>query len=66
MIVYKDILAKLKNAGYNTTRLRHEKILAESTLTNIRTNKSISTDTIDLICRLTKLPVQELIEYRDD
>jgi len=33
MIAYKiDILAALKEKGYNTNRLRKEKLLAESTL----------------------------------
>lgn len=66
MIVYKNILGKLSDAGYNTTRIRREKILSESTLTYIRNGKSISTDTLDTICRLTGLPVEDLIEYQQD
>lgn len=66
MIVYKDILGKLADAGYNTTRIRREKILSESTLTQLRNNKRISTDTLDTVCRLTGLPVEDLIEYRQD
>lgn len=65
MIIYKDILQKLKDAGYTTTRLRREKILSESTLTKLRTNKPISTETLGLICKLTGLPVEELITYED-
>ena len=53
------------DAGYNTTRIRREKILSESTLTYIRNGKSISTDTL-AICRLTGLPVEDLIEYQQD
>lgn len=64
MIIYKDILTKLKDAGYTTTRLRRENIIAESTLTKIRTNRPISTETLGLICELTGLPVEELIEYQ--
>lgn len=66
MIIYKDILQKLKDAGYTTTRLRREKIISESTLTKLRTNKAISTETLGLICKLTGLPVEELIEYKID
>ena len=55
-----------KEAGYTTTRLRREKILSESTLTKLRTNKPISTETLGLICKLTGLPVEELIEYKID
>lgn len=64
MIIYKDILTKLKDAGYTTTRLRKEKIIGESILTRIRNNKAITTDTLDLICELTGLDVSDLIEYR--
>ena len=49
MIVYKDILAKLKEAGYTTTRLRKEKILPESTITRLRNNNPITTETLDTI-----------------
>lgn len=66
MIKYKDILKKLEGAGYSTYRLRKEKLLSEYTLTSIRTNKPINISTLDTICRLTGLPVEELIEYRQD
>ena len=66
MIIYKDILTKLKDAGYNTTRLRREKLLTESTLTKIRNNQPITITTLDTICKLTNLPVEELIEYQPD
>lgn len=66
MIKYKDVLKKLEDAGYSTYRLRKEKLLSEYTLTSIRTNKSISISTLDTICRLTGLPVEELIEYKPD
>jgi len=63
MMIYKDILQKLKDAGYNTTRLRREKIIGESTLTKLRRNEPISTETLGLICELTGLGVADLIEY---
>lgn len=64
MIIYKDILQKLKDAGYNTTRLRREKIISESTITRIRNGEPIKTDTLGLICELTGLDVSDLIEYK--
>lgn len=66
MIEYKEILKKLEKAGYSTYRMRKEKILSEYTLTSIRTNKPINISTLDTICRLTGLPVEELIEYKPD
>lgn len=66
MIIYKDILKKLKDAGYNTNRLRKEKLLPESTLTRIRKGGILNTDTIDRICNLTGLPIEALFEHKPD
>ena len=67
MIVYKgDIITKLKDAGYSTYRLRKEKLLGESTLTMIRQGKLVSLENIDIICNLTKLPISEILEHRQN
>lgn len=64
MIIYKDILKKLKESGYSSARLRKEKLLSESVLSRIRHNQSISIDTLDIICELTDSSVENLIEYK--
>lgn len=64
MIIYKDILKKLKESGYSSARLRKEKLLSESVISRLRHNQSISIDTLDIICELTDLSVDDLIEYR--
>ena len=52
-LVYKiDVLAALKERGYNTTRLRKEKILAESTIQKLRDRSPISWANIAQICDL--------------
>ena len=66
MIIYKDILQKLKDAGYNQTRLRKEKLLPESTMQRIRNGESITMEKLGVICKLTGLPVEELIEYKEE
>lgn len=52
MIIYKDILKKLCNAGYNTNRLRKERLLSESTIQGIREGKPLTAKTIDTVCLL--------------
>ena len=43
MIRYKmDILTALKEAGYNTNRLRKEKLLAEGVIQSLREGKYIA------------------------
>ena len=52
-IVYKiDVLQALKDKGYNTNRLRKEKILAESTIQKLREKKPISWANIAQLCDL--------------
>ena len=54
-IVYKkDILAALKEAGYNTNRLRKEKLLSEGV---------IALQNISKICELLNCQPGDLLEY---
>lgn len=66
MIVYKDILLKLKEAGYDTLRLRKERLLSESVIQAIRENKTIKTSSINTICRLLNCQPGDILEYIDD
>ena len=67
MIKYKiNILEKLKENGYNTTRLKEEKQIKQQTIQNIRKNKYISLETINTICKLCNLQPGDIIEYVED
>lgn len=65
MIVYKEVFEKLKDAGYNTVRIRKEKLIPEGTLQNIRNGKLVNLCTIDTICRITGCKIEDIIEYRE-
>ena len=66
-IIYKgDILAMLKEKGYNTTKLRREKLLAEGVLQSLREGKYISMDNLGRICHLLDCQPADLIEYKKD
>ena len=66
MIVYKNVLQLLKNAGYNTTIIMREKLLPQSTLDALRHNKPLNTKSIDTICRLAKCQPGDILEYIED
>lgn len=66
MIIYKNILQKLKDAGYNTNTIRKEKLLSEATLQNIRENRTITTSTINIICNLTNCKIEDIMEHIKD
>ena len=66
-IVYKiDILATLKEAGYNTNRLRKEKLLSEGVIQSLRENKYIALQNISKICELLNCQPGDLMEYVKD
>ena len=66
-IQYKiDIIAALKEAGYNTNTIRKNKLLSEGTLQSLRNDKYISMDAINKICKLLDCQPADLIYFVDD
>ena len=67
MIQYKcDILTALKEKGYNTNRLRKEKLLAESTIQQLRENKLVSWANIARLCKMLDCQVGDILEYKPE
>ena len=65
-IQYKiDVLAALKAAGYNTNRLRKEKLIAEGVIQSLRAGKAISFSNLAKLCELHCQP-GDLMEYVED
>lgn len=66
-IKYKiDMLAALKDAGYNTTRLRREKLLSESTIQALRIGKMVSLENISRICSMLQCQPGDILEYEQE
>ena len=62
-IKYKgNVLQMLKDAGYNTSRLRNEKLLGEATIQKLREDKLVSWANIDKICELLDCEIGDLVE----
>ena len=67
MLVYKiDVLEQLKNNGYNTNRLRKEKLLGENSIQYIREGKMIGAKALDNICKLLDMQPGNIIKYVED
>ena len=67
MIRFKvDILQLLKNAGYNTGRLRKEKIIGEATIQDMRHGKVVSWKLMNMLCGILKCQPGDLVEYIED
>ena len=63
-IIYKtDILSALKEAGYNTNRIRKEKLLSEGVLQSLRGQKYISMENLARVCALLDCQPGDLIAF---
>lgn len=58
-----DVLPALKEAGYNTNRLRKEKLLGESVIQQLRTGALVSWTNIARICSLLNCQPGDIVEY---
>lgn len=58
-----DVLAALKAAGYNTTKIRKDQLLSESTLQKLRTGEGVAWKNIETICRLLDCQPGDFMEY---
>lgn len=61
-----DVLQALKDNGYNTNRLRQEKLLAEGTIQKLREGKPIGWANISRICELLNCQPDYFLEYSKD
>ena len=61
-----DVLPALKVKGYNTNRIRQEKLLSESTVQKLRTGVGVSWDNLQTLCRLLGCQPGDLIEYVEE
>lgn len=66
MIVFNDVLKRLSENGWSTYRLRKEKQISNGTIDRLRAKQSVSTDTIDTICRLCQCQPGDIISYVDE
>lgn len=58
-----DVLAMLKEAGYNTNKIRKDRIMGESMLQKLRSGQMVSWATLETLCELLECQPGDLIEY---
>lgn len=61
-----DVLAALREKGYTQNRIREEKLIGQSYLTQIRHGELVSWKTIETICSLLGCQPGDLVEYIDN
>lgn len=58
-----DVLAALKEKGYNTNKIRTEGLLSQSTLQKFRNKQGVSWENLETLCSLLDCQPGDLIEY---
>ena len=61
-----DVLAALKEKGYNTNKIRTEGLLSQSTLQKFRNKQGVSWENLETLCALLDCQPADLIEYVKD
>ena len=62
MIVYEKLWKKMNEMGISQYRL-HKEGIGNATIARLRRNETVSTETIDRLCRLLKCDVGDIMEY---
>ena len=58
-----DVLEALRDAGYNSNRIRLENILSQSTLQKLRHGEPVGWANVEILCELLNKQPGELLEY---
>lgn len=58
-----DILARLKECGYSTYKLRKKRVMGEATIQLLREGKLVSWENMSTICRLLDCQPGDILEY---
>lgn len=67
MFVYKfDVLESLKECGYNTSKLRKEKLLGENAIQSLRQGEMVGIIALEKICKLLDMQPGNIIKYVND
>ena len=67
MLDYKiDVLKELREHGYNTTRLRKEKLLGENAIQSLRKGEMVGIIALEKICALLDMQPGNIIKFVDN
>ena len=63
MISYQRLWETMRKKGVTQYALIHTYHVSPGQITRIKRNESVSTNTIDMFCRILNCPVEEIMEY---
>lgn len=66
MISYEPLWKTMKKLGATTYTLQVKGGISSSTIRRLKAGESVSTNTLDAICKILKCTVSDIIEYQSD
>ena len=66
MISYAPLWETVKKHGATTYTLQVKGEISRSTIRRLKANESVSTNTLDALCKILNCTLQDIIEYRPD
>lgn len=61
-----DVLQALKDNGFNTNKLRKEKLLSEGAIQRLRHSEPVSWSNIEQLCKLLQCQPADIMEYVEE
>ena len=65
-VKFEKLFSLMKKRGLSTYRIRQENIISQSALTALSNDRSVTTDTINKLCKALNCQPGDIMEYVDD
>ncbi len=62
-IKFEKLYSLMKERGLSTYRIRQENIISQGALTSLKNNKSVTTETINKLCKALNCQPGDIMEY---
>ena len=66
MISYAPLWATMENRGATTYTLQVKGQISSSTIRRLKAGESVSTNTLDALCKILNCTIGDIIEYQPD
>lgn len=57
-----DVVGALAEKGYNSYRIKKEKLMSQGTLTKLKNNENVTLETINTVCCMLRCNIGDVIE----
>lgn len=66
MISYAHLWETMKKRGATTYTLQVKGNISSSTIRRLKANESVSTNTLDALCKILQCTISDIVEYQAD